>query len=495
MQSLLISPPPAIARSPARSARFRTLFRDLEVHRENRWRSFSLSAAFHIFVVLSMPLWPNQFTDRAERQAWLRQERLLRTMRIRIPEQLYIASPGSQTARPKPALRYQNEQTARPARDAEGARRGRASGRRRRFELPEALQRPNSDQTLIQPRYEASLAPPPQLELPEVFFWSPHLGPQNTAKVYVQPGHAAPPSGPRVLDAQPRLDTPVLSLNSIVAGWDVFDPTEMLNPSDALPIRSAFGDASHNAATADPLKGDPSTVLSVSANPLPLREYLTVPPGNQVGRTPSVAPEGREGGAGTGRGRQGSGSGDAAQNGNGAGLNGTGGDDDAGAGLPSEVQATRIDHPANGVFDVVVQSSGLEGFPESAGVLSGKPVFSVFLAVGAARDWILQYCIPFGEEVNAIFEDGVVKLGTPTRVQSPYPRLTFRPDVGFRQSGFMMLHGFITEAGRFQDLKILGVNDPGDSASLAALERWEFRPASRNGAPVRVEILLAIPTE
>jgi hypothetical protein len=30
---------------------------------------------------------------------------------------------------------------------------------------------------------------------------------------------------------------------------------------------------------------------------------------------------------------------------------------------------------------------------------------------------------------------------------------------------------------------------------LAVLERWEFRPASRDGLPTRVEILLAIPAE
>ena len=47
---------------------------------------------------------------------------------------------------------------------------------------------------------------------------------------------------------------------------------------------------------------------------------------------------------------------------------------------------TRIVNPAGGVFDVVVQSAGTEGFPESAGVLSGKPVYSAYVRVGGGRD-------------------------------------------------------------------------------------------------------------
>lgn len=41
-----------------------------------------------------------------------------------------------------------------------------------------------------------------------------------------------------------------------------------------------------------------------------------------------------------------------------------------------------------------------------------------------------------------------------------------------------------------------GARDPRESAALlAVLEQWEFRPAMRQGKPVRIEILLAIPGE
>jgi hypothetical protein len=59
-----------------------------------------------------------------------------------------------------------------------------------------------------------------------------------------------------------------------------------------------------------------------------------------------------------------------------------------------------------------------------------------------------------------------------------------------------MVHGFIGANGRFQDLKVLGSGDPQENANaIAVLEQWEFRPATQQGRPVRVEMLLAIPAE
>jgi hypothetical protein len=159
------------------------------------------------------------------------------------------------------------------------------------------------------------------------------------------------------------------------------------------------------------------------------------------------------------------------------------------------VLATRIEHPAGGVFDVVVQSTGLEGFAESAGVLSGKPIYSVFLSVGAPKDWILQYCLPYGEE-QAEVSGSVVRLGSPSPLAAPYPRLTFRPPLSHGPGTHLMLHGYISVSGRFQELRMLGTGDPKAAAGVVAvLEEWRFRPATQDGKAVRVEVLLAIPGE
>jgi hypothetical protein len=163
-------------------------------------------------------------------------------------------------------------------------------------------------------------------------------------------------------------------------------------------------------------------------------------------------------------------------------------------GLPPIVALRQI-HPTNGVFDiVVVQNSSSEAFPESTGVLSGRPIYTVFLQVGAPKDWILQYCIP--KSTDLPMQNGpVVRLGNPAPVKAPYPLVTMRPPLVVRQGGsYLLIHGYVDEAGRFKDLNVVrGAAEPATKIVLTCLAHWEFRPATRDGVPVRVEILLAIP--
>lgn len=157
-------------------------------------------------------------------------------------------------------------------------------------------------------------------------------------------------------------------------------------------------------------------------------------------------------------------------------------------------QAVRIDHPPGGVADVVVvQPAPMDGIIESTGALSGRPVYTVFLRVGAPREWILQYCVP-GEEQGVTISGGVVRLAHPGPLIAPYPRITYLPAVQPRPNSYLFLHGFLAVNGRFESLRPLRSADREEAAAiLPVLERWEFRPAMRDGQPVRVEILLAIP--
>jgi hypothetical protein len=158
--------------------------------------------------------------------------------------------------------------------------------------------------------------------------------------------------------------------------------------------------------------------------------------------------------------------------------------------------ATRVVHPNSGVFDVVVESGGAAGFQESAGILSGKPVYSAYIQAGGSKDWILQYCIPAGEDAPVEVSGQVVRLGSGTPLTAPYPLVTLRPAVRPQPGRYVMVHGFITEAGRFRDLRVLGhVEDYEAAMVLAVLEQWEFRPAHHDGKPIRVEVLVAIPAE
>jgi hypothetical protein len=140
-------------------------------------------------------------------------------------------------------------------------------------------------------------------------------------------------------------------------------------------------------------------------------------------------------------------------------------------------------HPASGVYDVViVQSSGAE--PGDSRILKGAPVFVVYLDIGLPKMSMLQYA-------TAIPQGPVINLAETGALDAPYPKLTLIPKTIQTLGESILIHGFVTAAGRLRDVSILGGAD-GASALLALLQDWIFRPARRGDRPVEVEILLTI---
>jgi hypothetical protein len=494
--------------------------------RPRRWPGFLVSFLMHALVLLWLPAVVEALRPEVEPSLWVREMRLAKALRIRIPERLYLASGGRQAgpaARQARAVPGRGRSLTVAARNGlSGPDRQRARSRApRRFELPPLPRRVRDEQTILQAQHPPDLAPPAIPRLAEMFFWAPQMPLPPALKAFVMPGYARPPDRVARLDAPPGLDLPSLEPSAARVRPPGLEP--ILGPQLAfaapasMPIRTSASPelaAASSGLTADSSAGDPITLLSLSSNPRPLREVLTVLPGNQLaplfrtqpGREASRldAPSGKDPAA--------------------ASLNppavqpplpGASGNAPvvrasplaaAGTSPPAAearpeaalaVEATRIVHPASGVFDVVVQSSGLEGFPESAGVLTGKPIYSVYLNVGAPKEWILQYALPAGDAASPEVSGGVVRLGNSSPLTAPYPHLTFRPPIKARTgSSYVMVHGFLDGNGRFEGLKVLGTTTAEEAPQiLTVLERWEFRPAMQDGQPVRVEILLAIAPE
>jgi hypothetical protein len=155
---------------------------------------------------------------------------------------------------------------------------------------------------------------------------------------------------------------------------------------------------------------------------------------------------------------------------------------------------SRIDHPTNGRFDMIVLQPSLEDIlPETAGLMKDKPVYSVYLQVGDTKEWILHYCAA-GAEITQ--QGAVIQLPDPRPVSAPYPRVTFRPTTPLSgQGSYVLISGFIDETGVFRNLRVLSQSRTDLSALLSELERWLFRPASRGPAAASVEIVLAIPVK
>jgi hypothetical protein len=140
---------------------------------------------------------------------------------------------------------------------------------------------------------------------------------------------------------------------------------------------------------------------------------------------------------------------------------------------------------------MVLGSASSARYPESVGALSGKVVYTVYLKVGLRKSWILQYCLKTANNEG----NGNGRSATP--IQAPWPFLIMRPDQrGAADPDYIIVHGSVTDAGKFDQLAMVFPDDLEEKELLMnSLKLWAFRPASRDGVPVPVEVLLIIPRE
>jgi hypothetical protein len=154
----------------------------------------------------------------------------------------------------------------------------------------------------------------------------------------------------------------------------------------------------------------------------------------------------------------------------------------------------RVTHPSNGNFDVVIlQSVARDGLPAVGATLSGNPVYTVYLSVGDAREWMLEYCIP--ASANSRTSSFMVNIDDPGVISAPYPLSTAIPKsiLESPHPQNIVLRGLLSAAGALREVKALNMDNALVRDVLSLLTQWQFRPALRNKVPVEVEILLIIP--
>jgi hypothetical protein len=151
----------------------------------------------------------------------------------------------------------------------------------------------------------------------------------------------------------------------------------------------------------------------------------------------------------------------------------------------------RINLPKNGEFGAVIVGSSLEEmYPEAAELWSGRLAYTVYLHVGLAKSWILQYALPAATEAAA--------GGNAAHLAAPWPYTIVRPNLTLDDlnADALMVRGVVNASGRFE---ALAVAFPPKYAQaefvISSLRQWEFRPATQGGHPTAVEVLLIIPGE
>lgn len=469
------------------------------------------------------------------------------TLRLHLSEPLVYRA----TAPDKlPASGTTPRKSAKPARENRaGASPGISPQAPHRLELPVPAQVSKSTAVLLQPDFQPQMAPPPVL--PPLAFWARQIAaPKPAPKQFVVPGrieeHAAVP----LLDAPPVLAIPnreervsTINISQVTAP----KPSPVAPPNSAtIPIR-VRSENEVRTASFETSTGQATNVLSLAAERLDIKD-VQIPRGLQS--IPKSGDGGGQSQGGSGASTAGNAStpgsktketakaesgttgtdgksnskadnrADNKADGKAAGNTGVGSASESAAGKntagspkgsapansaapvteakalprPANPETTRIQHPANGNFDVVVmQSRSRDDLPDVGGLLTGSPVYTVYLPVGDHREWLLEYCVQGGDSKQT--SPYQINIDDATPVNPPYPVSTTIPNkiLGQAITRQIVLHGFLTAGGSLQNVKAVDANNPMAIQILSLLNEWQFRPALRNNKPVDIEIILVVP--
>lgn len=358
--------------------------------------------------------------------------------------------------------------------------------------------------TLLQPD-----TPPDTLPLktpiPLVVLWSPQ-------KVPV-PKIVPPPPQMAAAKALPSLETPNQEANvsDLKLSATPFVSVRLpALPATTTPVKISAQAPNKIPQTTSTSSAQPSPAAVLSISKLLMKQGTVVLPAANVtvasssGQAPGPPSERPQAGKGAGA-KDGAGKGTAAGKGttgetagngnaNGAlktqgGMPGEDSGPDAGPLAGEQLTVTRITLPKNGSFGVVVVGASVaQEYPEALAAWADRLAYTVYLHVGAVKNWIMQYSLP--RDVEAASRD--------TRLGAPWPYAIVRPNLapGDVDADAVLVHGYVNANGQFEKLAI--VYPPQFSQSkfvLDALQQWQFRPASQNGQAALVEVLLIIPDE
>ena len=518
------------------------LFTVLERRPKPRWRVFFISTAAHAVCLSLLFLFSDLFS--APDDDFLAGRAVGRALVIKLPEHIYLAPSAGHdfpatarlTHRPRISVHRKDlrkyaesgseaKLIAPPAATPAEAAAGLFSvmtpppppqAEPRKFELPDLPVHDTAAQTVLQAEAPPDIPPPVDKRLPNLLFWD--SDPAKPPEHPIQPGNRTAKLDPPKLNSTPHLDAPnreILTSDLRMASLPSAPVSSLPLPPAATTMPVRVLDATQNPSgptSIDPFIGDPVHVMALSPDPAPLTDALKalfVPAGNQLARLPGSPPLFGFPGSGDGSGDVGGAANASSGSGEPGGdtpnapelLHSLAGDAHIfGLLTPPGLNGTplRVLHPAGGVFDVVVvQTSNSEAFSAGADALSGRPIYTVYLQVGAPKEWIMEYCLPNAS--GPAQAGSIVSLGNPEPITAPYPTVTVRPPEDWRHgSDYLLVHGFLDENGRLREMKILASDNPQaplTDAVLQYLPYWEFRPAVVDGHPVKVEVVLAVPPD
>jgi TonB family protein len=269
--------------------------------------------------------------------------------------------------------------------------------------------------------------------------------------------------------------------------------------------------------------GSASTFIALSAAPGP--PAPVVPPQGNLAARVSISPEGKQPGVpgGTSNGTPGSNGGaggsptstGGSAGGNGNGKNGmdvsiSGGHPSAngaisGLGSPkaaaplARALITRPDpHAQPDDAPVRTGSPNFAALPPSAQpeqIFASKKIYKMLVNMpnlnSATGSWILNFSeLRAGSEGSHPASSDVSAPGPLRKVDPKYPPTLINEHV----EGEVVLYAVIRSDGSVDSIQLVrGIDDQLDANAMQALSQWKFRPATKQGTPVDLEVIVHIP--
>jgi hypothetical protein len=462
------------------SSRTITLFTDNQ-DTGQRPTSFLFSVLFHC-VAISLVFFGVMYSPRLDTRP-IAERFDLRSLDLETPEQQARRAAREKVKYPGPKPRPNPDQSSgKPAvlRQVAKAQRG--------------------PQTLIQPDLDKKITLAEEVPVPTLMIWTPK---KTVVKTIVAPQ----PEKPTAANVTPSPAPPIEEVNLAdinIATSPVPAPKLAILPSTTSPVAVPGPDVQSAPSSVSQVSAQPTPAAVMSLSDLTMAQgRIVLPPVNETAANNSPGPLA----PGEAQDPSAPGNSDKAGKG-GSGHNAEGGGDPSGntgtqtgaASSPAQgadggqgtlPTATQITLPKDGQFGaVVVGASLVEQYPEMARVWGSRLAYTVYLHVGTARSWVLQYSIPRTDEAAA--------AGNIAHLDAPWPYSIVRPNLTADpvDVNTIMIHGYVNQSGRFEALRIVfPVQFPMAQFVLASLQQWQFRPAARNGQIARVEVLLIIPEE
>jgi hypothetical protein len=451
------------------------------------------------------------------RMALIRENQPIRTLSMPAPEspqQARLTDPAAPAPEKTKAGAARKTETPRNAENSTEPGKPLPQSRQgQRFMFPIEVERRPERQILVQvepPEMKAKI----RVALPQVILWQQPLPPKPKPQVVAAHAEEQPVREPETPPVQPRLNarnqeqtlaelrhanSPAVTIPEAPLPVANTTPIQIFDGIPGIKLPNSSGFTVPSPEEAHLISIPDSAVPSARVIVLPSGSHAPSPGsagngtndnGTESGDRHSAKPGGstnHETGQGVAIAMGGSGGLESrAGNGASAGTSLNGGND---APPPN---TTRIVRPKDGKYSVVITGiSNLDAYPEAAGILTGKLVYSVYIRAGARKEWILQFCLPKTAEQRTTVRGSAIPL------EAPYPFLIYHPNLTLlNDPDYLIVHGFITAAGRFDHLSAFGdIDSASKQLLLGALEHWEFRPASKDGEPSIVEIALIIPRE